>query len=96
MTCRYRNGEKTWKNLFARLISEEDAIVEGFRLAFLLDLNLRNVQSSAGERFSGGRESSGEGKEIGIIWEPVLGKKGCLREETGGSDGGGGGGGGIG
>lgn len=44
-----RGGGGGGGHLFAGLVSEEDAIVEGFRLAFLLDLDLREVQSSAGE-----------------------------------------------
>lgn len=40
---------ETNRHLFARLVSEEDAIVEGFRLAFMLDRNLGEIQSCARE-----------------------------------------------
>lgn len=38
-----------WRQLFAGIVKKEDAIIEGLRLAFFLDLNLGPVDGAASE-----------------------------------------------
>lgn len=38
-----------WRHLFAGIVNKEDAIIEGLRLAFFLDLNLGPVDGAASE-----------------------------------------------